>query len=116
MGLKICMGVITHRYYKHIKFRQNPRSDSKFLFDLTWNDPIPNYSLNKKLIDKLPAILDSFKLRSTVSGKLNNRWGQWECKGLVKTERQRVGPDKVMDHSELKTSHHESKLTAQFII
>ena len=29
-----------HRYYKHTKFRQNPRGDPKFLVDLTWNDPI----------------------------------------------------------------------------
>ena len=32
-----------HRYYKHTKFRQNPRGDSKFLVDLTWNDPIAIY-------------------------------------------------------------------------
>ena len=31
-----------HRYYKHTKFRQNPRGDPKFFVDLTWNDP---YSL-----------------------------------------------------------------------
>ena len=29
-----------HRYYKHTKFRQNPRGDPKFLVDLTRNDPI----------------------------------------------------------------------------
>ena len=29
-----------HRYYKHTKFRQNPRGDPKFLVDLTWNDPL----------------------------------------------------------------------------
>jgi len=39
MGLKICMGDKTHRYYKHTRFHQNPRGDSKFLVDLTWNDP-----------------------------------------------------------------------------
>jgi len=40
MGLKICMGDKTHRYYKHTKFHQNPRrGDPKFLVDLTWNDP-----------------------------------------------------------------------------
>jgi len=39
MGLKICTGVKTHRYYKHTKFRQNPRGEPKFLVDLTWNDP-----------------------------------------------------------------------------
>ena len=31
-----------HRYYKHTKFHQNPRSDPKFLVDLTWNDPYTN--------------------------------------------------------------------------
>jgi len=39
MGLKICMGDKTHRYYKHTKFHQNLRGDPKFLFDLTWDDP-----------------------------------------------------------------------------
>ena len=42
MGLKICMGVMIHGYYKHTKFRQNPRGDPKFLVDLTWNDPYAN--------------------------------------------------------------------------
>ena len=36
MGLKICMGDKTHRYYKCTKFRQNPRGDPKFLI---WNNP-----------------------------------------------------------------------------
>ena len=40
MELKICMSDKHHRYYKHTKFCQNPRGDSKFLVDLTWNDPI----------------------------------------------------------------------------
>jgi len=31
MGLKIYMGGNTHKYYKHNKFRQNPRGDPKFL-------------------------------------------------------------------------------------
>ena len=39
MELKICLGDKTHRYYKHTKFRQNPRGDPKFLVDLTWNNP-----------------------------------------------------------------------------
>ena len=39
MELKICMSDKHHRYYKHTKFRQNPRGDPKFLVDLTWNDP-----------------------------------------------------------------------------
>ena len=39
MGLKICMGNEHHWYYKHTKFRQNPRSDFTILVDLTWNDP-----------------------------------------------------------------------------
>ena len=39
MDLKICMSDKHHRYYKHSKFRQNPRGDPKFLVDLTWNDP-----------------------------------------------------------------------------
>jgi len=33
------MGGEYHRYYKHNKFRQNPRGDPKFLVDLTRNDP-----------------------------------------------------------------------------
>ena len=33
-----------HRYYKHTKFRQNPRGDPKFLVDLTWNDPFLGYT------------------------------------------------------------------------
>ena len=40
MELEICMSDKYHRYYKHTKFRQNPRGDPKFLVDLTWNDPI----------------------------------------------------------------------------
>jgi len=40
MGLKICIGDKTHGYYKHTKFRQNPRGNPKFLIDLTWDDPI----------------------------------------------------------------------------
>ena len=37
--LKIGMNSKHHKYYKHAKFRQNPRGDPKFLVDLTWNDP-----------------------------------------------------------------------------
>ena len=33
------MGGEHHRYYKHTKFRQNPKGDPKFLVDLTQNDP-----------------------------------------------------------------------------
>ena len=40
MELKICMSDKHHRYYKHTKFRQNPRGDPKFLVDLTRNDPV----------------------------------------------------------------------------
>ena len=40
LELKICMSDKHHRYYKHTKFRQNPRGDPKLLVDLTWNDPI----------------------------------------------------------------------------
>ena len=40
MGPKVGMGGEHHRYYKHTKFRQNPRGDPKFLVDLTRNDPI----------------------------------------------------------------------------
>jgi len=50
MGLKNCMGNKTHRYYKHTKFRQNPRGDPKFLVDLTWNDP---HSVDRVLIADL---------------------------------------------------------------
>ena len=39
MELKICMSDKHRRYYKHTKFRQNPRGDPKFLVDLTRNDP-----------------------------------------------------------------------------
>jgi len=39
MRLKICIDGKTHRYYKHIKFCQNPSGGPKFLVDLTWNDP-----------------------------------------------------------------------------
>ena len=40
MWSKVGMGGEHHRYYKHTKFRQNPRGDPKFLVDLTRNDPI----------------------------------------------------------------------------
>ena len=43
MELKICMSDKHHRYYKHTKFRQNPRGDPKFLVDLTRNDPFSLY-------------------------------------------------------------------------
>ena len=39
MWSKVGMGGEYHRYYKHNKFRQNPRGDPKFLVDLTRNDP-----------------------------------------------------------------------------
>ena len=39
MWSKVGMGGEHHRYYKHNKFRQNPRGDPKFLVELTWNDP-----------------------------------------------------------------------------
>ena len=39
MWSKVGMGGEHHRYYKHTKSRQNPRSDPKFLVDLTRNDP-----------------------------------------------------------------------------
>ena len=44
MELKIFMSDKHHRYYKHIKFCQNPRGDPKFQVELTWND---QKSLNK---------------------------------------------------------------------
>ena len=47
MGLKVCMGGEHHRYYKHTKFHQNPRSDPKFLVDLTQNDPFMRPVLHK---------------------------------------------------------------------
>ena len=46
MELKICMSDKHHRYYKHTKFRQNPRGDPKFLVDLTRNDPIVNLNVS----------------------------------------------------------------------
>ena len=39
MWSKVGIGGEHHRYYKHTKFRQNPRGDPKFLVDLTRNDP-----------------------------------------------------------------------------
>ena len=39
MWSKVGMGGEHRRYYKHNKFRQNPRGDPKFLVDLTRNDP-----------------------------------------------------------------------------
>ena len=39
MWSKVGMDGEHHRYYKHNKFRQNPRGDPKFLVDLTRNDP-----------------------------------------------------------------------------
>ena len=45
------MGGEHHRYYKHDKFRQNPRGDPKFLVDLTRNDP--NMSMPTKYNDKI---------------------------------------------------------------
>ena len=39
MWSQVGMGGEHHRYYKHNKFRQNPRGDPKFLVDLTRNDP-----------------------------------------------------------------------------
>jgi len=45
MGLKICVGDYSHRYYKHTKFCQNPRGDPKFLVDLTRNDPYVTYGM-----------------------------------------------------------------------
>ena len=50
MELKICMSDKHHRYYKHTKFRQNPRGDPKFLVDLTWNDPIMNHGSGSRYI------------------------------------------------------------------
>jgi len=38
-GTKNFMDDKTHRYYKHTKFHQNPRSDRKFVVNLTWNGP-----------------------------------------------------------------------------
>ena len=46
MWSKVGMGDEYHRYYKHNKFRQNPRGDPKFLVDLTRNDPILNRTAN----------------------------------------------------------------------
>ena len=43
MWSKVGMGGEHHRYYKHNKFRQNPRGDPTFLVDLTQNDPYVSY-------------------------------------------------------------------------
>ena len=45
MWSKVGMGGEYHRYYKHTKFRQNPRGDPKFLVDLTRNGPLANWTL-----------------------------------------------------------------------
>ena len=50
MWSKVGMGGEHHRYYKHNKFRQNPRGDPKFFVDLTRNDPhIRNPVVNLRL-------------------------------------------------------------------
>ena len=41
MWSKVGMG---GEHYKHTKFHQNPRGDSKFLVDLTQNDPKPIFA------------------------------------------------------------------------
>ena len=56
-----------HRYYKHAKFRQNPRGDPKFLVDLTWNDP---YAIADLL--KCPTICLHTASRSVTLFWLNN--------------------------------------------
>ena len=58
MELKICMSDKHHRYYKLIKFRQNPRGDPKFLVDVTWNDPYdfwvqPGYSGHMNMLTRV---------------------------------------------------------------
>ena len=55
MELKLCMSDKHHRYYKHTKFRQNPRGDPKFLVDLTWNDPYIRIKI-ALCIDKPPTV------------------------------------------------------------
>ena len=47
MELKICVSDKDHRYYKHINFHENLRSDPIFLVDLTWNDPYMYNSMHK---------------------------------------------------------------------
>ena len=65
MELKLCVSDKHHRYYKHTKFRQNPRGDPKFLVDLTRNDPRDMIALldnvqilviSKKLVNKLHSV------------------------------------------------------------
>ena len=50
MGPKVGMSGEHHRYYKHTKFRQNPRGDPKFLVDLTWNDPANRCETNRSIV------------------------------------------------------------------
>ena len=52
MWSKVGIGGEHHRYYKHTKFRQNPRGDPKFPVDLTRNDPnagVSELELNESL-------------------------------------------------------------------
>ena len=53
------MGREHHRYYKHNKFRKNPRGDPKFLVDLTWNDPNDRPS---KYSNRMPAYITGSRL------------------------------------------------------
>jgi len=56
MWSKVCMGGEHHRYYKHNKFRQNPRGDPKFFVDLTSNDPctLSDFTLTRKNVQYQP--------------------------------------------------------------
>jgi len=50
MWSKVGMGGEHHRYYKHTKFCQNPRSDPKFLVDLTQNDPVASQAVVTQVV------------------------------------------------------------------
>ena len=63
MWSKVVIGGEHYRYYKHTKFRQNPRGDPKFLVDLTRNDPLclitPWYKIHgHQMCPSLTDILD----------------------------------------------------------
>ena len=67
-GQKLVLVVSTiRRYYKHTKFRQNPRGDPKFLVNLTQNDPD---TTAYQLARQDPAIWRAVQSRNTTARQL----------------------------------------------
>ena len=56
MGPKVGIGGEHHRYYKHTKFRQNPRGDPKFLVYLTRNVPCETRDAFESLQNKIGCL------------------------------------------------------------